>query len=642
MLETWTPAIAPFLVTTALVLVPGVAVVFAGWRRPGVSTLLLAPAISVAVLGVAAVLAPLLGLDWTVLPVLVVTLVASAAAFVVRRFSGPGRDAPSLRTGLAAAIALVAAAAVLTYQFARAFGAPENIAQRFDNIVHLNTVRFALDTANASPFHVGATSDIPFYPSAWHALASLAASVTGADVPTAVNAANLVIVALVWPASAMAMTGLMFRGRRLALIAGAGLSTGFGAFPALFFTWGVLYPNALGYAVLPAVIGAVVALCRSARGDVLRWALVTVLLAGGAALAHPNAFLAAWILGGATAIVELGSRAALERTRRAVARVAIVAASFALATAALWPLVRTNAEHSTWEPWQSTARAAGEAALAAPRGLPVTFLIGILLAAGAIAIIRRPRFIVFAAPMIAAALLFIVSTGLPIDHALRQWLTNPWYNDGNRLAALLPIGAIPLAVWGLSSVVDLARRRLAPQAAAWERPWLRNVGLVAVGLVVFSVAIGPNVRQMRTQVHEAYTYTDDSLILSVDERALLDRLDDETPEDAVIAGSPRTGTSLAYALAGRDVLRMHIFGDIGDDERYLNRNLQDIDDDPRVCELVDEFGITHVLDFGTRDVYSPNPSAAYGGIQDLAPADRLVLVDAEGDDARLFRIEGCP
>ena len=36
-----------------------------------------------------------------------------------------------------------------------AFAEPGNIAQRFDNIAHLNTVQYALQTANASPFHVG-------------------------------------------------------------------------------------------------------------------------------------------------------------------------------------------------------------------------------------------------------------------------------------------------------------------------------------------------------------------------------------------------------------------------------------------------------------------------------------------------------
>ncbi|MGL1386251.1 DUF6541 family protein, partial [Vibrio parahaemolyticus] len=44
-----------------------------------------------------------------------------------------------------------------------------------------------------------------------------------------------------------------------------------------------------------------------------------------------------------------------------------------------------------------------------------------------------------------AVALFAISSGLRIDHPLRQILTNPWYNDSNRLAALLPLVAIPVA-----------------------------------------------------------------------------------------------------------------------------------------------------------------------------------------------------
>ena len=40
-------------------------------------------------------------------------------------------------------------------------------------------------------------------------------------------------------------------------IAAAALSTGFGAFPILLFDFGVLYPNATAYAVLPAGLAAV-------------------------------------------------------------------------------------------------------------------------------------------------------------------------------------------------------------------------------------------------------------------------------------------------------------------------------------------------------------------------------------------------
>ena len=106
--------------------------------------------------------------------------------------------------------------------------------------------------------------------------------------------------------------------------------------------------------------------------------------------------------------------------------------------------------------------------------------------------------------------------------------------------------------------------------------------------------------------------------------------------------NPWTGGSLAYALAGREVLELHVFGTRTDDEEYVDAHLADIDDDPRVCEAVDRLGAEYVLDFGSQNVFkSKNSGTERSGINDLEPSDRLVLVDAEGDDARLFRIEGC-
>jgi hypothetical protein len=172
---------------------------------------------------------------------------------------------------------------------------------------------------------------------------------------------------------------------------------------------------------------------------------------------------------------------------------------------------------------------------------------------------------------------------------------------------------------------------------AWAR-----IGAVVVGIAaVFSVAIGPNVRIALSQVHEAYAYTDSSLILSSDEEALLERLDDETPADALIAGSPRTGASLALAFADRQVTQKHVFGNPSPELLFLNAHLRDIDSDPAVCRTVDDLGIDYVLDFGTQDVIDPAGAAAYSGIQDLTPGTHLVLVDSQGPEARLFRIEGC-
>ncbi|WP_457825381.1 DUF6541 family protein, partial [Staphylococcus aureus] len=82
----------------------------------------------------------------------------------------------------------------------------------------------------------------------------------------------------------------------------------------------------------------------------------------------------------------------------------------------------------------------------------------VLLLIGFAAVARRPRLLPILTPFAVAVALFAISSGLRIDHPLRQILTNPWYNDSNRLAALLPLVAIPVATLGAIALVDLARR----------------------------------------------------------------------------------------------------------------------------------------------------------------------------------------
>lgn len=635
----WIGAVPAYLVVALALIVPGVAVVAAGWGLRSPQRLLLAPAISTTIVASAASVAPLVGLRWGALPVVVLTAMVVAIALLLRRLAGVDSPAPARGTGLVALASLAVTAAATAIVYARAFQTPENIAQRFDNIVHLNAIALAVQNGSASPFQIGATSDIGFYPNAWHALTTLAVEFTGASVPVAVNGSNLAIVSLLWPASAMALAGALFAQRRSAYIVSAALTSGFGAFPALFFNWGVLYPNLVGYAMVPAGL-AVVVTAVSERGApaLVRSSLLIALLSGGIFLGHPNAFLSLLAFSAAYVVSVLALGIVRERTRSSVIAFCVALVGFAVAGAGSWAVFRTNAEHSGWKPWQELAQSIGEGVLASPRGYSPTAVVTVLLVAGLITAVRRPRWLPVIATFAVAVGLFAVASGLPIDDPVRQLLTNPWYNDSNRLAALLPLVAIPVATLGALSIVDVFQRAArARDAPRWASALAASLAVVAV----FSVIAGPNARIAMRQVVEAYAFTDASLILTTDEYALLERLDSETPEDALIIGSPRTGTSLAFALADREVTQRHIFGSPSPDLLFLNTRLRDIDSDPAVCRTIDDLGIDYVLDFGRQDVMDPEGAVDYDGIQVLSPGSHLALVDSEGSAARLFKIEGC-
>ncbi|PZU46391.1 MAG: hypothetical protein DI566_07825 [Microbacterium sp.] len=542
---------------------------------------------------------------------------------------------------MAAIVGVLGAFAVITAQLMSAFGSPQNISQTFDNIVHLNAIRLALDAGDASIFQIGSASDVPWYPNGWHSLVTLTSLLGGGSIPLAVTAANIAICAFAWPMSTLALAAALFRHRPAALAAAAALSTGFGAFPILLLYFGVLYPNATAYAILPAGIAAVWCLVDARSREVARAASLLALVAAGIAMAHPNALLALYAVTAVPAIGILFARARQAATRRASQSAGVWTLGIVALGVFLWRVGRTNSGMSGWGGWQTVAQALGEAAVIAPRAYPVTITAAALLLLGIGAVIRRPeRWWRVGPPFAAAAFLFIVVSGLPAGTRFRDLLTSPWYNDPYRLASLLPIVGVPVAVLGALIVIDLLSsgiRRLGGQ----ERV---RVPVVAVAITaLFSVALGPNVSAVMDDARIAYRTDASSALLTTDERALLDRLSTRTADDSLIIANPWTGGSLAFALGGRDVTSLHVFGTRSTDEEFLDAHLRDIDSDPRVCEAVVRTGADYVLDFGAQNVFN-DPASGHEreGLNDLTPSRHLVLVDSEGDDARLFAIEGCP
>ncbi len=636
----WWSAAPAFLAVCGFVLVPGLLVRLAGWNPRSIGPYLLVPAFSTAIVAVASNVAPLIGLRWSMLPVAIVTIAGVVAAWFLRRWVG-GEDVrrPSRWTVVATTAGALLASIVMVAQLTHVFVGPENISQTFDNIVHLNSIALALDTGNSSALQIGRTSDIGFYPNAWHSFVTLAASTTGASVPVAVNATNLAIGAVMWPVSCMALAAAFFEDRPAALIGSAALSTAFGAFPILLMSFGVLYPNATGYALLPAGLAAVWWLLDAmGPARIVRASTALLVVCAAVGLGHPNAFLALFALGTALVTAELLRRAWANPSRGAWLLWTITTALLVVIGAGLWKFGRTGSAMSQWVPWTGTGEAILHGVLVSPRSMPITIITAVLIAVGIVAAFARPRHLPLLAPFAAALLLFVIVSGTPYSF-IRDALSNPWYNDSNRLAALLPAAGIPVAVLGVLTVTNIAARSFRRMSLP---AWAQGIIATAAAVGLFTVGAGANVTASATAARESYELSASSALLTADELTLLERLPDNVPEDALILGNPWTGTSLALAIADRPVVARHIFGTRTPDETYLDAHLADIDSDPLVCAAIDRVGVTYVLDFGSQNVFNdPAEGLERQGLDDLKASAHLVLVDSEGDDARLFRVEGC-
>ncbi|MDQ0117587.1 hypothetical protein J2T22_000757 [Pseudarthrobacter defluvii] len=534
---------------------------------------------------------------------------------------------------------------------------PDAISQTYDNVFHLNAVRWAIESKNSSPLNLGAFTGISAYPSGWHGIVALVAEITGATIPVAVNGTSIAIGSLAWPLSSLYLSFGVAGFRRATAIVTLIFSAGFSTFPILMIDWGVLYPNLLSISVLPAALG----LAFTAMGlgyhprpsAPIAWLSLCVALAG-VALAHPSTFVAllAFALPGALAVYYFRMRALVSRrtqdaTRMAVRLTVLLAGGLVLLTL-VWYFLRPPSDAANWRVVETPPQAIGELLLNAPLGRPALEVLSICLIAGIVHMLcTRSRRWLIGSYLVGAALFFFAAG---YNAPIRQFVTGVWYFDSFRLAALLPVATIGPAVVGALYLLDLLRmkvgaldrspfaRRRMPGTPGTARRWVVMAVLLFPALVLMVPPLLP-ANFAAYQAHWQYRSDENSALLSPDERALLERLPLTTRSDASIAGLPSSGAALAYALSGRHVIQPHILTTHGSDVDVVNAGLKDAAEFPSVCESVRSLKVRYVLDFGTRTVTGTLPG--YGGVMDLKENSSLKLIDSEGSHARLYEVVAC-
>lgn len=678
----WLQTLPFVLVAALLLLLPGgLATVALGLR--GLPAAALAAPVTVSLASVLAVLIPFAGLPWSAAAVFAGGLLLAALILGIRRAiegtrlwssfsdllprtgtarSGNGSTPAGSRTAGWVAAAFAAGAALILVELALAFITPDNFSQTFDNVFHLNGVRYILDTGSASSLTMSKMTsgdEAPyFYPAAWHGLAVALIQMTGLPIVVAVNVLNMAIAAVVWPLGCMLLTRTVAGNRPVAVGAAGILSALFAPFPILLLNWGVLYPNFLAISMLPAALASIAVLFRVARDLVWpplpRFAL-PVLIVPGLALAHPNGFMSLVILALPIVLQAYvgsylwpGTHRRRHRTRWLLATLGLAAGAAALTV--LWSIVRPPEDAAFWPPLQTPRGAVFDVLTNGAVDRPAAVGVSALMLLGLYLCWRRGGRTWMLAGFVITAVLYVIVSGT-VRGDLRSALTGIWYNDSNRVAALLPLTALPFAAVGADTLVAWLRRvtdRLA--GARWRSPAPPvgraggNRGLLAfriIGGVLVAAFFASQVPSMRTAIVSAqknYRVTDHSLLVKTAEKRILDRLDEIVPADAAIAVNPWTGGALAYALAHRETTAKHILTANTADVEILNRKLRDADRDPEVCAALAATRVRYVLDFGSNEVhFGEHP---FPGLQNLNSSLAVRLVLSEGP-ARLYEVTAC-
>lgn len=652
------------LASIAILFVPGLIVGFAlGGRR--LLLTVIAPPLTISVIAVASVVNHVVGFRWGVLPVLVTAVILAGIVWGLqrlwrKRWPAPRLESVSQWAWIFGGSGLVFGFVALTARFTAMFGAPNHVSQTFDNIFHINAVNYIIEMGNASPLKVGSLTYAydgaqVFYPDMWHAFIALVAELTGASVPVSINVGSIAIAAVMWPLACLFLVRVVVGVRPIALLAAGVLSAAFSGFPYLMVDFGVLYPNLLSISILPVALALVILICGFGSADLLsppaRWlALVAVL--PGLALAHPSTLMALIAFSVPIVLSALIRRFVGMRERGAPPRSYITTVGLALIgfgiAAIILIVARPDRAAAFWGPREPVETAVLAAVNSSFVGRPGDWVIASLVVFGIWSLRRARKQQWLIGTYIVAAGLYVIAASFQAG-TYRYWVTGIWYNDSFRLAALLPVIALPLAVVGVlwvgdlcMSGVDAMRSRRGTGARSRLSVRRTQVGSIAgfalVGVIAVSTQTGAALASATESGQERYAFTEESSLLSPDEMRLIDRIDDEVPADAAIMGSPWTGTSLVFALADRRALLPHIYGYRDPATTTLIESLRDAAIDPAVCDAVRELNALYVLDFGAQEVHGGKNILP--GITDLKDSPAVKLIDEQGD-AELYRVVAC-
>lgn len=651
----WAAAIPAAALTLAWVLLPGLAMGYALGLR-GITAWGVAPVGSIGSIAVAAVVAGSLGVPWSPAIAIVPAVVFAGTALVV---AGVGRSRRGHRavhvgdlrlTAAGASVGMVGAAVIGVVTAMRGIGRPDAISQTYDAVFHYNAVAEILATGNASSLAVGTlvnpSAATAFYPAAWHDLVSLVVLTAGASLPLASNIVAIVVAAVVWPLSCVVLARQIFGRSAAAALVTPVVAVGLIAFPWALMSFGVLWPNLVGLALVPACLAAVVALCDVAtdvamsRPQALVLVSLSVVVLG---LAHPNALFSAALLTAAPLLWWLVARVRLlVHTRRWWLGVATVGLAAAAAAGSLYTVVVSpifaGVRSYDWPAYQSPAQAAGEIVLNATNHQDAAWAVSLVIVVGLVAAVRD-RITSWLVPAhLSAAALFILASSMETPVAAA--FTGVWYNDPYRLAAIIPITAVPLAVCGLLAAGRWAADGLGTASEAPRRLLSADVlAVVATSLLVL-LSSGMYVRDHATFLAEAYPRPTVSDIVTPAQLDFFAQVAGEIPPDAVVAQNPWNGSPLLWATTGRDVLFPHMDGSWTPDQLYLANNLDEVATDPEVCAAANRLQVDFLF-VNDRRFWPHDPrTELYPGLdRPTGPGFERVASDGHGNV--LYRITAC-
>ena len=594
-----------------------------------------APLVASSVYSLEAIIYAKLGMASSWVSIVVPLAIVAAILFAIRTAwerSHPkkapeafGMHLPRARMGLFLAAGMAACALF----YILPMGSVDALICGNDIVHHISLNRAFVETGNWSTLETTTTpgSGGAFYPSLWSLLAALPMSALGTSSIVASHATNIIIVATIFPLSSCLLAESLFEGKPIAICLMGVLSFAFFGFPwEMFLRKTLLYPNALGFALMPGFLACfMLAFEPAGKAAKAKSAALTFAGLGAICLAHPNTFFTAAVFVYAFLLHRMlrplgpdGSTKRPLRTR-AIAAIAITCA-FAAAWVALSqaPFLQSIASnpHNMGTKQFLIGGLARIAVLKSPH-LGTQAVFALFVAAGFLSLLRKGERHWIVLPFAIMTLLYSLSISLD-PCPLKSILTGFWYNHPTRVFASVTLFAIPLAAQGAQVFVSLACRAISKargrkqnaQEPGWRIPGLditrpQAAAITVAALAAFALPLPlPGAMSCIDLIGEMRGFYDpngETAFFTQEEREFCQQAAEAIQQDARVLNMPNDGSAFAYALYGMNVSGRDFYNSETCDSAIGSAILEDIEAGEASAADLREAGFEYVIALDSED-----------------------------------------
>ena len=647
----------------------------ASLTKDATKAICLAPATSIALLSIFAIVNPRLGI-WTQYSSLMIELGCVALGFLVssaalNRHTAQNSITIKKKELCCLVLFFTISAIIAAYVFLTVLDGPDCYFQAWDNQTHLRKIRAFVETGNYSSFNSQfykntLTAPEPlansFYPSAWHLLAAMLVSLLDIPVTQAANAVNILCVGTILPLTLFLCLQELGIKKRSSLALCAIICLGVPIYPWDLISYGPLYPNLLGFCLLPGEISLFFSLFNKFNqiklADTLKGVILLFLGLISLALAHPNTVFA-W---GFILAPYLISRfkyfiSAKYRNIPSIACYAIPLAAIFL----IWiSFTRIPFMHEIvdcyWPAFTSVPKALLSALFLGTTTHPIQILIPLLTFIGVYIELKDRKFCL-AATYGLLVIFYTIDAGsnLPV----KPLLTGFWYNDYHRVSAMLGLISIFLACLAINRIFVYLEDKLSEQKTSVRTA---IAGVIAAGMIALifypsiplprkhelQTAFGYEINEMRNQFDKELIYYD--LFSPLEEDFCKTTLAKYNSDNSVVINNPDDGSIFAYGVYGSNMYYRYWYPPAPDTEtkesKVIRHHLNEIASNENVRNAVKQIGAKYViqLDHGEptqeyRIQYNYDNADEWRGIDLIDETTPGFTLVASNDDIRLYKID---